>query len=94
MVCNITSLSGHKGAFVYTTGKFTKVYPVETRASAGQTLKDFSQDVGVPSQLRDLAAEFTGQGTEFQKEVRRFRIKLTFAEKGHHYQNYAAESEI
>jgi hypothetical protein len=77
-------------------GTFTKVYPVTSTAKAGKVLAEFARDVGVPTDLRaDLASYFSGRAeTEFVKEAKRLRIKLTYAEKGHHNQNHAAEREI
>jgi hypothetical protein len=50
---------------------------------------------GVPTDIRtDLASYFTGRDTDFMREVRRLRIKVTYAEKGRHNQNHAAEREI
>jgi predicted GIY-YIG superfamily endonuclease len=63
---------------------------------AGEVLAEFARDVGVPTDLRaDLASYFTGRNIEFVKEAKRLRIKLTtYAEKGRHNQNHAAEREI
>jgi hypothetical protein len=95
MQSRIKSLSQNTGAFIYTTGTYTKVYPVTSTAKAGETLADFARDVGVPTDLRaDLGSYFTGRDTEFVKESKRLRIKVTYAEKGRHNQNRAAEREI
>ena len=91
----VKSLSQNTGAFVYTGGGFTVVYPVSSTSKAGETLAEFARDVGIPSDLRaDLASYFVGRETHFVKEAKRLRIKLTYAEKGRHEQNYAAELEI
>jgi hypothetical protein len=91
----VKSLSQNTGAFVFTTGAFTKVYTVKSTANAGETLSDFVQDVGVPTDIRtDLATYFTGHNTDFVKETKRLHIKVTYAEKGRHNQNHAAEREI
>jgi hypothetical protein len=69
MQSRVKSLSQNTGAFIYTTGTFTKVYPVTSTAKAGETLADFARDVGVPTDLRaDLGSYFTGRDTEFVKE--------------------------
>jgi hypothetical protein len=52
MQSRVKSLSQNTGAFIYTTGTFTKVYPVTSTAKAGETLADFARDVGVPTDLR------------------------------------------
>jgi hypothetical protein len=95
MQSKVRSLSQNTGAFVYTTGSFTKVYPVESTAKAGETLAEFARDVGVPTDIRtDLASYFTGRDTDFVKEAKRLHINVTYAEKGRHIQNHAAEREI
>jgi hypothetical protein len=58
-------------------------------------LRQFSDDVGIPDQLRaDLATELTGRNTEFQRQTRLLKIRLSFSEKGRSNQNFAAEREI
>jgi hypothetical protein len=95
LVSKTISLNGNKGAWVYTSGKFTAVYPVDSRTKVSQTLTDFADDVGIPGDLRaDLAEELEGRHTNFQKEVKRLRIKMTYSEKGRSNQNHAAEFEI
>jgi hypothetical protein len=95
MQSRVKSLSQNTGAFIFTTGTFTKIYPVESTARAGEVLAEFVRDVGVPTDLRaDLASYFSGRNTDFVKEAKRLRIKLTYAEKGRHNQNHAAEREI
>jgi hypothetical protein len=95
MQSKVKSLAQNTGAFVFTTGNFTKVYPVVSTAQAGEVLAEFARDVGVPTDIRtDLASYFTGRDTDFMREVRRLRIKVKYAEKGRHNQNHAAEREI
>ena len=65
------SLKGNKCAQVYTDGNFTAIYPMITRAQAGDTLHELSSDVGIPDKLIcDLAGEHTGDNTEFIKQVK------------------------
>ena len=47
----VQSLRGMKCAQVYTDGKFTRVYPMESRKQVGQTLTDITDDIGVPDML-------------------------------------------
>ncbi len=95
LVAKTKSLDGNTGAWVYTTGKFTAVYPCALQSEAGDTLKKFADDHGIPDRLRaDLAPEITGKHKEFQAQVKRQKINLTFSEKGRSNQNYAAEAEI
>ena len=66
-----------------------------SRADAGKSLVEFTDDVGIPENLvTDGAGEFTRKNTEFVKEARRMRIKLFTTEQGRKNQNHAAEREI
>ena len=68
MASKTKSITGCTGAFVYTDGKFTEVYPkhVHTQTLATETLSDFCQDVGIPEKLKtDKAPEFSGANSEF-----------------------------
>ena len=42
------SLDGNTGAWIYTTGKFTAVYPVESQKEAGNTFRRFTEYFGIP----------------------------------------------
>ena len=52
LVAKTKSLDGNTGAWLYTTGKFTGVYPCRSRPEAGDTLRRFAEDVGIPDQVR------------------------------------------
>jgi hypothetical protein len=91
----VKSLGQNTGAFVFTTGAFTKVIPATLTAKAGEALSEFVKDVGVPTNIQtDLGTYLTGHDTEFVKETKRLHIQVTYAEKGRHNQNHAAEREI
>ncbi|KAI2499224.1 Reverse transcriptase (RNA-dependent DNA polymerase) [Fragilaria crotonensis] len=94
----VKSLAGHTCAQLITNGTFTRVYPMETKASANiaAALTEFIDDVGIPYTLVcDLATEQTGKNTEVMKLIRRMHIKLRMAEKGRGItQNHRAEAEI
>jgi len=91
----VTSLRGHKCAQVFTDGAFTAVYPMHSKKEAGDALRMFIQDVGIPDTLMaDLAGEQTGDHTEFVKQAKRNDISLHWAEKGRKNQNHRAEREI
>ena len=95
LVAQTKSLDGNTGAWIYTTGKFTTVYPCAKRSEVGDTLRMFADDVRIPDRLRsDLAPEITGKNTEFQAQVKRLRIDMTYTEKERSNQNHAAEQEI
>ena len=45
----------------FTQGKYIAVYPILTKADAGNSLVDFTDEVGIPQVLMtDLASEFSG----------------------------------
>ena len=95
LMAKVKSRLGNTCANVFTQGKYTKVVPMTSRAEAGRSLVDFTDDVGIPEMLTtDGAGEFTGRNTNFVKEARRMRIKLHTTEQGRKNQNHAAEREI
>ena len=58
------SLDGNIGAWMYVTGSFTEVYRVANRKEAGDTLRRFTDDAGIPYWLRtELASYLTGNNT-------------------------------
>ena len=73
---------------------FVKIYPMESKASAGRALRQFVRDFGVPEQLTsDGAAEQSKPNTEFVKNVRRYGIEHHLSEPQRPQQN-RAESVI
>jgi len=96
MMAAVKSLEGNTGLHVYTNGKYTAVYPTDSRDKAGQAFREFTDDVGIPTKLTtDLASEHTGRKTEFYKAVKKLGgIDLRFSEKGRSNQNHYAEAEI
>ena len=95
MVAAVKSLEGNNGLHVYTNGKFTQVYPTESRDKAGQALKEFTDSIGITLKLTtDLAGEHTGKNTEFYRESKKLRIEVSYSEKGRSNQNHYAEAEI
>ena len=89
------SFDGNTGAWLYTTGKFTVVYPCGSRRKEGDTLRKFADDIGIPDQVRsDLAPELTGKNTEFLAQAEHLGIDVTHSEAEQSNQNHAAEQEI
>ena len=79
------SLGGYTCAQIITNGTFTKVYPLESKASSNiaRALQEFIDDVGVPDNLVcDFASEQTGKHTDVMKIIRQSNIRLRIAEKG------------
>ena len=53
-------------------GYFATIYPMDTKSKAGDALRTFSLEFGVPEKLTcDGSNEQTGKKTEFIKQVRR-----------------------
>ena len=75
------SINQNTGAWVYSNGNISKVYPVKSRAEVSDTLSTFCDDLGVPAKLKmDRAPELVGKGTAFYKLARKRHIGLTYAE--------------
>ena len=94
----VKSLAGFTCAQLITNGTFTRVYPMESKASANiaNVLQEFVDDVGIPETLVcDFASEQTGKNSDVMKIIRHMNIKLQIAEKGRGItQNHQAETEI
>ena len=93
----VKSLSGFTCAQLITNGSFTRVYPIESKASSNiaTVLQEFIDDVGMPEILVcDFVSEQTGKKKEVMKIIRHANIKLRIAEKGRGItQNHRAETE-
>ena len=83
------SLDGNKHAQVFANESFfATAYPMEHKSSAGQALKQFISDFGIPDKLVcDGAAEQVGKRTEFQSTVRKHAINLHVTEPHRHNQS-------
>jgi hypothetical protein len=72
LFAKVKSLQGNSCAQLYTTGKYTKLYPMpdKTAASIGETILDVFNNVGIPNKMvTDLGSEMVGRYTPFRKEV-------------------------
>ena len=95
LVARTKFLYGSTGTWVYTIVKFTAVYPVANRLEAGDTLRRYKENFGIPDRLRtDQAPEIMGKNTEFQPQAKRLHIDLTHTELERSNQNHGAEIEI
>ena len=73
---------------------FVKAYPMERKSMAGQALRQFICDFGVPEQLTsDGASEQTGPKSEFMQNVRKYEVEHHVSEP-HRPQQNRAESLI
>ena len=69
--------------------------PITARYDAGQSLVDFTDDVGIPERLvTDSTEEFTGKVKQFVKEACGMWIQLHTSEHGWRNHNHVEEREI
>ena len=73
---------------------FAAVYPMRTKAMAGQAFGEFIIDYGIPRQLMmDGASEQCKPNTEFMKKIKKYEIDYHLIEPERHNHN-RAESVI
>ena len=69
---------------------FATIYPMDKKRKAGDALRTFCREFGVPTKLIvDGSGEQTGKHTEFMRQVRVHDIDLHIAETGIHTQSPA-----
>ena len=80
---------GNRYAQVFAnTGYFDKIYPMDSKSKAGDALRMFCQEFGIPEKLTfDGSREQTGKGTTFMKEVRKQGIDYNISEPSLHNKN-------
>ena len=85
------SLGGNKCAQVFANKSyFAKIYPMDSKSKAGDALKVFCQEFGVPEKLTfDGSKEQSSKETTFMKEVRKQGIDYHISEPNLHNQNPA-----
>ena len=83
------SLDGNKHAQIFANESFfATAYLMEHKSNAGQALKQFISDFGIPDRLVcDGTAKQVGIRTEFQSTVRKHTIDLHVTEPHHHNQS-------
>ena len=76
------SLDGNKYAQIFATKDyFAAAYPMESKALAGDALKEFITDYGVPDKIiMDGAGEQTGKTSTFMEQVRKHHIDYLVTE--------------
>ena len=82
----VISLSGNRYAQVFSNRSyFSKIYPIEKKNEAGNALKTFCREFGVPENLvSDGSKEQTGKGTKFIKQVHKHGINHHIAASEQH----------
>ena len=85
------SLDGNRYAQVFASKNyFSKIYPMDSKAKAGDALKIFCKEFGVPDTLfSDGSKEQTGKNTTFVNQVCKYNIKHHVIEPNLHNQNPA-----
>ena len=83
------SREGNKYAQVFANKSyFARIYPMDSKKKAGNALRLFCQEFGVPERLTfDGSKEQTKKGTEFMKQIRTHDIDYHISEPGMHNQN-------
>ena len=83
------SLDGNKYAQVFANDSFFAVsYPMDKKSSAGQALKQFIADFGIPDQIVcGSSGEQTGKRMEFAATVRKHGIDIHLTEPDRHNQS-------
>ena len=83
------SLDGNKYAQVFANkGYFSRIYPMNSKKKAGDALRLFCQEFGVPERLTfDGSKEQSEPGTEFMKQIRNHNIDYHISEADLHNQN-------
>eukprot|EP00957_Ditylum_brightwellii_P079798 6069066-Ditylum_brightwellii.AAC.1 len=95
VLSKVKSLLGNTCTNVFTQGKCIWAVPMGSRKDAGDSLKQFIDDAGVPEcMVTDGVTEFVGKNTDFVHEARKMRMRLCDSEQGQHKQNHHAECEI
>ena len=85
------SLEGNRYAQVFANkAYFSRIYPMDSKSKAGDALRLFCQELGVPEKLTfDGSKEQNGKGTEFMRQIRRHDIDYHVTEADLHNQNPA-----
>jgi hypothetical protein len=69
---------------------FAAIHPMDSKSKAGDVLRVFCQEFGVPDKLTfDGSKEQTNKGTEFMKQVHKNDIDYHVTEPEYHNQNPA-----
>ena len=85
------SKDGNRYGQVFANGSyFATFYPMDSKGKAGEALKTFCKEFGVPEKLRfDGSKEQTGKNTEFQRQIRKYDIQQHVSEPDMHNQSPA-----
>ena len=89
LAIHMKSIHGDRYAQVFANkGYFSHIYPMDSKSKAGNALRLFCQEFGVPEKLVfDGSKEQNGRGTEFMKQIRQHDIDYHVSEPNLHNQN-------
>ena len=84
------SIEGNRYAQVFANKSyFAQIYPMDSKSKAGDALRLFCQEFGVPERLTfDGSKEQTQKKTEFMKQIRTHNIDYHVSEPNLHNQNF------
>ena len=84
------SLDGNRSVQVFATGDFfAAAYPMEAKSMAGDALKEFITDFGVPDKIvMDGSAQQMGRKTTFMQQVRKHHIDFHLTEPERYNQSW------
>jgi hypothetical protein len=87
----VKSKDGNSCGQIFANGSyFATFYPMDSKSKAGDALRVFCKEFGVPDTLRhDGAKEMCKKGTEFKAQVRRHDISIHISEPDLHNQSPA-----
>ena len=87
----VKSSDGNRYAQIFTNQSyFATIYTMYSKAKAGDALRTFCQEFGVPERLTmDGGGEQAGRKTEFMKQVMQNRVQVHLSEPALHNQNPA-----
>ena len=85
----VKSLDGNRYAQVFANkAYFSRIYPMDSKGKAGDALRLFCQELGVPEKLTfDGSKEQTEKNTQFMKQIRTHNIDYHISEPNLHNQN-------
>ena len=86
----VKSLQGNTCGQVFTNGRFVYFEPLRSKSAAGDSLVNFTNQIGVPNKLVfDGAKEQVGPNTIFMRCIRKNHIDWRSTEPHSHWQNQA-----
>jgi hypothetical protein len=91
LISNIKSIEGNTCAQIFANDEhFVKVYPMESKAMAGEALRQMGRDYGIMEKLTiDGSNEQTAKGSLFMQTTKKNDVRFHITEPYRHNQNRA-----